>query len=242
MKNYKIIVEYDGSEYSGWQIQPNSRTIQEEIRNAIKTIIKEDVNLIGSGRTDSGVHALGQAANFKCEGTLELGKFIYSLNAILPKSIAIRDAEEVPEEFHARFDARKRKYLYLITKKKSPFYYKYSYFYTKNLDISGLNKITPELIGKKDFKSFAKESDENSGTECEIYSAFWSEKRDFCIFSIEANRFLRGMVRTIVGTMLEMERKGLNKDYLREIIFSREREKAGMAVPPNGLFLYKVRY
>ena len=156
MKNYKIIVQYDGSEYSGWQIQPNTRTIQEEIGNAIKTLVKGEVNLIGSGRTDTGVHAIGQAANFRCESTLELGKFIYSLNSILPKSIAIKSAEEVPEEFHARFDARKREYVYLISKKKSPFYYKYSYFYNKELDISGLNNLNPELTGKKDFRSFAK--------------------------------------------------------------------------------------
>ncbi|MHC1739128.1 MAG: tRNA pseudouridine(38-40) synthase TruA [Ignavibacteriaceae bacterium] len=242
MKNYKIIVQYDGSEYSGWQIQPNNRTVQEEIRNAIKTIIKGEVNLIGSGRTDTGVHALGQTANFRCESTLELEKFVYSLNSIMPKSIAVKCIEEVPEEFHARFDARKREYLYLITKKKSPFYYKYSYFYSKDLNVYNLNKLSQELIGKRDFRSFAKESDENSGTDCEIFSAFWSERKDFYIFSIEANRFLRGMVRTIVGTLLESERKELCKDHLKEIILSKKRENAGMSVPPNGLFLYKVRY
>ena len=242
MKNYKIIVQYDGSEYSGWQIQPNTRTVQEEIRNAIKTLIRGEVNLIGSGRTDTGVHALGQAANFRCETALEPGRFIYSLNSILPRSIAIKSAEEVPEVFHARFDAKKREYLYLISKKKSPFYYKYSYFYNKDLNISTLNKLSQELIGKKDFRSFAKESDENSGTDCEIFKVFWSERRDFYVFSISANRFLRGMVRTIVGTLLEMDRKELNEEHLKEIILSRERENAGMSVPPNGLFLYKVRY
>jgi len=242
VKNYKIIVQYDGSDYSGWQIQPDSRTVQEELKNATKIIIREEVNLIGSGRTDTGVHALGQAANFRCESTLDLGKFAYSLNAVLPKSIAVKSAVEAPEEFHARFDAKKREYLYLITKKKSPFYYKYSYFYNKDLDISELNKISKVLIGKRDFRSFAKESDGNSGTDCDIYSAFWSKKGDFYLFLIEANRFLRGMVRTIVGTLLEMERKEQKKEYLEDIILRQERECAGMSVPPQGLFLYKVRY
>jgi len=242
LKNYKITIEYEGTDFCGWQIQANSKTIQEELQKAIKTILREEVNLIGAGRTDSGVHALGQTANFRYTGEIDMGKFIYSVNAILPRGIAISRGEEVLPEFHARFDAKKRVYLYIITNKKSPFYWKYSYFYNKEVDVRLLNEFCKEIVGKRDFRSFAKEPEENQGTDCAIHSAHWRITGDFTIFSIEANRFLRGMVRTIVGTLLEMERKRMNRDYLSEIIEKRERESAGMAVPPQGLFLYKVRY
>jgi len=235
-------VQYDGSEYSGWQIQPNTRTVQEEIRNAIKTLIRGEVNLIGSGRTDTGVHALGQAANFRCETALEPGRFIYSLNSILPRSIAIKSAEEVPEVFHARFDAKKRTYLYLLTQTRSPFYKNYSYFYPRKIDLEKLTFLSTSFLGEKDFTSFSKKNDEIENKDCTVYKAIWRKKGEITLFSIQANRYLHGMVRTIVGTLLNAQDQPEPERFIKEIFNSQNREEAFESVPAKGLFLYKVEY
>lgn len=242
MNNYKMIIQYDGTNYSGWQIQENAKTIQQEISNAIKIILKEDVNLIGSGRTDSGVHALGQVANFRTEKDLDLYRFQFSLNSILQEDISIISIEKVPENFHSRFDAKKRTYLYLITQFKSPFYKKYSFFYPQKIDIEKLNELSKLFIGRKNFSSFCKKKSEVENKFCELYDILWSEKSDLIVVKISADRFLHGMVRAIVGTLLKSIKIEYPEKYIQEVFESEDRELAGESVPAKGLFLYKVEY
>lgn len=242
MNNYKITIQYDGTAYAGWQIQNNAVTIQDKITKGIEILLKEEVNLIGSGRTDTGVHALGQAANFRTEKELDLYRFRHSLNAILPYDIAITEIKRVNEEFHARFDAKKRSYLYFITRDKSPFYLKYSYLYRGYCDIERLNELSGLLTGEHDFTSFARKKSEVENKRCIIYNARWKETKGFVIFYIEANRFLHGMVRTITGTLLKAVSNNSGRDYINNVLYERDRVSAGEAVPAKGLFLYKVKY
>ncbi len=242
MNNYKLKIQYDGTNYAGWQIQNNALTIQESLTKAINVLIKENVNLIGSGRTDAGVHALGQAANFKTENDLDLFKFKHSLNSIIPIDIAVNEIQKVNAEFHARFDAKRRIYLYLISKYKSPFFNRYSYFYHDNLDCNFLNKLSETLIGSRDYTSFARKNSDVDNKFCNVYEVNWKQTKGMIIFRIEADRFLHGMVRTIIGTLLKAAKENLDSKYIEDVFSSMDRETAGEAVPAKGLFLYKVKY
>ncbi len=242
MNNYKLIIQYDGTEYAGWQIQKNAPTIQQKISDVLEILLKEKVNLIGSGRTDAGVHALGQTANFRTDNEIDLYKFKHSLNAILPADISIIEMEKAEPDFHSRFDAKKRSYIYFISKLKSPFYQRYSYFYPNNIDCGRLNELTKTFLGRKDFTSFARKSTEPENKTCNIYDAHWKETNGLVIFKIEADRFLHGMVRTITGTLLKASKENLGNNFLEEVLNSANREAAGEAVPAKGLFLFKVKY
>ncbi|MDX9923638.1 MAG: tRNA pseudouridine(38-40) synthase TruA [Ignavibacteriaceae bacterium] len=244
MNNYKLTIQYEGTNYCGWQSQLNAPSIQSEITAAIKIILKSDINLIGSGRTDTGVHALGQVANFKIENKLDQEKLRYSLNCILPDDISIVKVDETDENFHSRFDAKLRTYLYIISKIKSPFYKNYSYNYPfhKKLSIAELNKLSKELIGEKDFSSFSRKNPDLKNYNCIIKKAYWKENREFIYFVISANRFLHGMVRAITGTLLEINKLGGDCRELSNIISQKDRTKAGESIPAKGLFLYKVEY
>jgi len=242
LNNYKIIIQYDGSNYCGWQEQENANTVQETIKNSIKTILREDVNLIGAGRTDAEVHALGQVANFKTGQELDIYKFQHSLNSVLPNDISIRKTDKVDESFHSRFDAKKRSYLYFISRSKSPFFNPYSFQYRGKIEIDLLNKLSAGFIGEKDYTSFSKKNSETKNKSCIIYQARWRETSDLYIFSIQANRFLHGMVRTITGTLLRTMEKALGENYINKIFSKKDREAAAEAVPAKGLFLYKVLY
>jgi len=240
--NYKLKIQYDGTNYCGWQIQKNAVTIQQVIFDTITVITKKKINLIGSGRTDTGVHALGQVANFIIDEKLDVYKFKHSLNAILPKDISIIDMKETSEEFHSRFDAQKRSYIYLVSKIKSPFYNNYSYYLNDNIDIDYLNELSKSLLGEHNFTSFSKKNTDVKNKNCIIYDIHWKEYQDKILFYIEANRFLHGMVRTIIGTLLFAQKNKWNKENIIEIINSEDREKAGEAIPAKGLFLFKVKY
>ena len=242
MFNYKLTIQYDGTSYAGWQIQENALSIQEVISNSIKQILQEDINLIGSGRTDAGVHALGQVANFTVSKQLELFKFKYSLNSMLPKDISITNIEIVDEVFHSRFSARKRSYIYLISNQKSPFFERYSYTYYSEFEPEKLNKLSSTLIGVKDFTSFSKINTAVENKICEVYEARWRRQKNLLIFYIEANRFLYGMVRAIVGSLLRAYSSENGFDHLKNIFDQKDRNAAADAVPAKGLFLYKVKY
>jgi len=242
MNNYKLIIQYDGTNYAGWQTQAGSKTVQQTITEGIKTITGKNINLIGSGRTDAGVHALGQTANFKTESDLDINKFKYSLNSVLPKDISIIEAQRVSEEFHARYDAISRKYLYLFIKHKSPFYEPFAYRYFYNLDSDYLNRLSKYLVGEKDFTSFARKSSEPEDKNCTIFNAHWSERKGFVFFYIEANRFLHGMVRTIIGTLMNAQKNNYDQKYIIDVLIAKNREAAAEAVPAKGLFLFKVKY
>ena len=244
MPNYKIRIEYDGTSFFGWQSQPDGNTIQDNLTSSIKTICREDISLIGSGRTDAGVHALGQVANFSTSSDLNLFRFKYALNSVLPPSIAVKTIEQVDDSFHSRFDAKKRIYYYLLTKEKSAFYFNFSYFYKdiKKLDIGQLNQISSELLGEHDFTSFCKTKTDTENKICSISNLQWRELSNLVVFRIEANRFLHGMVRTIVGTLLESVLKNNPIEHIKEVIDKKDRDTAGKAVPAKGLFLYNVKY
>jgi tRNA pseudouridine38-40 synthase len=244
MNNYKLEIQYNGKNYAGWQIQDNAVTIQQTIMDKIETLIKKRVNLIGSGRTDAGVHALGQVANFRTEIDLDLEKFTYSLNSILPDDISVTRSEKVHESFHSRFDAKKRAYIYLFTHIKSPFYNDYAnYVKWLNIDdIRKLNEISKVLLGSHDFTSFAKKQAENDNRICRIFDINWRRSKNLSIFYIQADRFLHGMVRAIVGSLLHSVSNDLSSRYLIDVLKAGSREAAAMSAPACGLFLYKVRY
>jgi len=244
LNNYKLLIQYDGTDYSGWQIQSNAPTVQQKIVEAVEVITRKKVNLIGSGRTDSGVHAFGQVANFRIESELDTYKFRYSLNAILPDDISVLKIEKAEESFHSRFDAKKRSYIYLFSYNKSPFYKKYSYHYfpITKLDFVNLNKISKSLIGEHDFTSFSKKNTEVEDKICNISEILWHKGKEFSVVYITSNRFLHGMVRTMVGTILYAAENNLKEDYLINILDSHDREAAKESVPAKGLFLYKVKY
>ena len=184
------------------QLQFNKKYLMQ-----LKTILKEDINLIGSGRTDAGVHALGQVANFNTENALDLYRFRYSLNSMLPFDISIIKMEEVSEDFNSRFDAKKRSYIYLIKKMKSPFYFKYAYYYKGKIDCQKINQLANSLLGEKDFSSFSKKNSDIENKNCNIYNIQFRETKNFIIAIVEANRFLHGMVRALVGTLLYRAKK-----------------------------------
>ena len=242
MFNYKLTIQYDGTNYAGWQIQENAASVQEVIRDSIKQILQSDINLIGAGRTDAGVHALGQVANFNANQHLDLSRFKYSLNAVLPKDISITKIETVEEDFHSRFSAKKRSYIYLISNQKSPFFERYSYTYFSELKPERLNDLSSTLMGKKDFTSFSKINTEVQNKICEVYEARWRRQKNLLIFYIEANRFLYGMVRAIVGSLLKAYSSEDGQNYLTNILNQKDRGVAADAVPAKGLFLYKVKY
>lgn len=242
MNNYKLIIQYDGSNYAGWQVQNNAISVQQTIIDAIMVLLKEKVNLIGAGRTDTGVHALGQTANFRTEKEIELSKFAYQLNAILPSDISVVALTKVPPDFHARFDAKKRSYMYLISKQKSPFFKNYSYRYKGLIDIEKLNLLSKYLLGSHDFTSFSRKNSDTKNKICNVMDIRWKESQGMVFFYIEADRFLHGMVRTVVGSLLHAMQNNLGNEYFLDLFEARSREAAAEAVPGKGLFLYKVKY
>jgi len=242
MFNYKITIQYEGTNYAGWQIQENAITVQEVISYSIEKIIQEKINLIGAGRTDAGVHALGQVANFVIGKELDLYKFKYSLNSILPSDISITNIESVEEKFHSRFSAKKRSYIYLISNQKSPFYNRYAHTLFSEINPDKLNALASTLMGIQDFTSFSKVDTEVQNKICEVYEARWRSQKNFFIFYIEANRFLYGMVRAIVGTLLKSYSATDGIQHLKSVISQKDRNAAADAVPAKGLFLYKVKY
>lgn len=242
MNNYKIIVSYDGTEYAGWQIQKNAVTVQQKISDVLKTLLKEDINLIGSGRTDSGVHAIGQTANFLTNHNIDEYRFLHSLNSMLPFDIAIKKIDLVDESFNARFDAVRRSYLYFMVKGKNPFWTKYAFRSGRDYDIDYLNRLSKSFLGEKNYTSFCRTRTETENKICTIYDASWRRKKNFIIFIIEGNRFLHGMVRAIIGTLLNAEKNNHSCEDINNIFATLNRENAGESVPAHGLFLYKVRY
>jgi tRNA pseudouridine38-40 synthase len=242
LKNYKLLIQYDGTNYAGWQIQKNSISVQQKIAEALEILTKEKINLIGSGRTDTGVHAIGQVANFRTENEIDIYRFKHSLNSILPFDISIKNMTEVDVDFHSRFDAKKRTYFYMISRTKTPFYKNYSYFYHNKIDTNKLNELSKVFIGEKDFTSFSKKASEQEDRICTIYSAQWKTIGELTFFFIKANRYLHGMVRAITGTLLKCQELNYSGSFIEEMFTSLNREAAFESVPANGLFLYKVEY
>lgn len=247
MANYKLKLVYDGTSYGGWQIQPNSLSIQEILEKAIYTILREEINIIGSGRTDAGVHALGQIANFHTPQKFDLSMFFKSLNGILPLDIRLLTIDEVDETFHARYSAKSKCYHYHICDQKVqlPFYKNYAWHIRQKINRDHLKEIIRYFIGEKDFIAFANESHRGSAAKNSVrnlYRIDIIEEENGFRLEFEGNGFLYKMVRNMVGTIKEV---AVGKKEIKdiEVIFnSKDRKKAGMAAPAHGLFLASVTY
>jgi len=239
---YFLDIAYKGTNYHGWQIQKNAHTIQAEIQSKISLLLKEKIEVVGSGRTDTGVHAKQQIAHFDIGKELGIQDFLHKINSFLPKDIVIKDMYEVAKNIHARFDAKKRTYEYIINRKKNPFFLELAYFYPKKLDLEQMNLASQKLLLYEDFECFSKVKTEVNHFLCEVFEAYWEEEVDKLIFRISANRFLRGMVRAIVGTLLEVGLGRKNIIGFEKIVQNKNRRNAGFAVPAQGLYLVEVTY
>ena len=245
MLNFKLIIEYDGTEFHGWQRQESERTIQHEIEQALSTMVGGPVTLIGSGRTDAGVHALGQVANFLCETQLSPEVFQKGLNSLLPEDIVIKDCRNVDKSFHARYDAKSKVYHYQILNRKvaTAIGRQYAWFIRRKLDIMAMRSAIAYIIGTHDFKSFEGTGSPRSHTTRSVLSAELVENKEgSVIFQIEADGFLRYMVRNMVGTLVDVGLGKLTSTDFKDILQSKNRSNASATAPPHGLFLMEVKY
>ena len=255
---YKIRLSYDGSAFCGWQIQNNARTLQGELEKALSTLLGSPVQVTGAGRTDSDVNAIGYIAHFDVpdEVSVEAAHLCYKLNAMLPREMAIHEVSVASEDFHARFDARMREYHYFIHFRKDPFCEKYSYRMRYPLDIDKMNEAAGHLLGEHDFSCFEKVGGNNATSICTVTEAVWKtyrpmhadmmgfpcEEGDYIVFRIRANRFLRNMVRAVVGSLIEVGRGKKEPSWIAQLIESGSRSDAGSSVPGNALFFTGAEY
>ena len=245
MSRYFLQLSYDGSDFHGWQIQQNANTVQASLDSALSMYFCKKIRTIGSGRTDTGVHASFFVAHFDCAcNNLDENQDIhlYKLNSILPQSIVLKKIKKTSDSAHARFDAISRTYCYYMHHKKNPFLQNYSVYLVGNIDLELMNEAAKKLFNYTDFTSFSKLHTDVNNNNCKISEAFWSIKGEQFVFQITANRFLRNMVRAIVGTLLDVGRKRINVDDFCKIIEQKDRCYAGKSVAAKGLFLTDVQY
>ncbi|WP_396600332.1 tRNA pseudouridine(38-40) synthase TruA [Algibacter sp. R77976] len=239
---YFIELSYNGKGYHGWQNQPNAISVQEVVEKALTTVLPEQISIMGAGRTDAGVHATQMFAHFDTDAVFELPKLIFKLNSFLPNDIAIRDIFKVKPDIHARFHALSRAYLYRVALNKNVFTFENSLFVKQTLDVDKMNEAAKILFDYKDFQCFSKTHTDVKTYNCDIMQAEWLVKDDELHFVIKANRFLRNMVRAIVGTMINIGLGKMEVDELHSIIKSKNRSEAGFSVPAHGLYLTDVEY
>ena len=239
---YFIKLAYKGTNYFGWQYQPDAISVQETLNKALSTLLKTNIDILGVGRTDSGVHAKEMFAHFDYETEIDTQKIVYKLNSFLPKDIAIFDLIKVHDDAHARFDATKRTYEYHIHTKKNAFESDDSWYYSLPLDVEKMNEACKILFEYTDFECFSKTHTDVNTFNCKIFEANWKQNEDKLVFTITADRFLRNMVRAIVGTMINIGSGKVSLNDFRKIIESKNRSKAGFSVPAHGLYLTKIEY
>lgn len=239
---YFIELSYNGSAYHGWQNQPNAISVQEVIEKALSTLLGSTISIVGAGRTDAGVHAKQMFAHFDIDSVLNTNQLCYKLNSFLPKDIAIASIFSVKEDAHARFDATARAYIYQISRVKNPFTNNLSYAMHLPLNVEAMNKACEKLLGYKDFQCFSKSNTDVKTYNCDVRKAVWKENGTELSFEIEADRFLRNMVRAVVGTLLNVGLGKLRVEDIDRILESKNRSEAGYSVPANGLYLVKVEY
>lgn len=242
-RRYFLKLSYKGTNYCGWQIQPNDRTVQGEINNVLKKLNgNKAISTMGCGRTDTGVHATKFFAHFDFYEIENLNKFKFKMNNMLPNDIVIHDIFEVIEDRHSRYDATKRTYQYFISTKKNAFNFETSLYYSHSLDIEKMRLACDVLLKYDDFECFSKVKTEVNNFKCTIYTAKWEVINENLVFTISANRFLRNMVRSIVGTMIDIGQGKIEVSDLHSIIKSKSRSFAGKSVSSNGLFLTDIVY
>ncbi len=245
MSRYFIKVAYKGTAYAGFQVQENANSIQAEVEQALAVFFKQTIGLTGSSRTDAGVHALENYFHFDADSLPDadrLNRIVYNLNAILPRDIVIKRIYPVPEDAHCRFSAIKREYRYQVYREKDPFLADRAYFFPYPLALDQMQAAAALLQEYRDFSSFSKRNTQVRTFECTIYRSEWYAEGASLVYHVEANRFLRGMVRGLVGTMLRVGTGKLSLDEFRNVIESRDCTRADFSVPPQGLFLVKVHY
>jgi tRNA pseudouridine38-40 synthase len=244
MVRYFIHLAYKGTNYHGWQIQPNACSIQELIQESLKILLKTDIKLIGCGRTDTGVHARNFYAHFDFNllEKSQLSQLVYKLNQILPKDILIYHIFRVENTTHSRFDAISRTYKYYISDKKEIFMHDYVWQCYASLNINKMNEASSLLKKYTDFTSFSKLHTDVKTNNCRISKAVWTKEENLIIFTISADRFLRNMVRSIVGTLIDVGKEKMTKNEFCNVIESRNRGAAGTSVPAKGLFLESIQY
>lgn len=239
---YFIELSYNGKNYHGWQIQPDAVSVQEKINNALSTIYQKEIEVVGAGRTDTGVHASQMFAHFDVENEID-ENLTFKLNSILPNDIFIKNIFKVNDEKHARFDAIERSYEYRIWLGRNPFLLDFSWqIHSQKPDVDVMNEAAKLLLKYEDFKSFSKVKTDVYTFNCNITEAFWKQENEMLIFYISANRFLRNMVRAIVGTLLDVGLGKLTVEDFKNIIESKNRSNAGLSVPAKGLFLTQIKY
>tara|TARA_Y100000815_G_scaffold135321_1_gene121981 strand:- start:905 stop:1648 length:744 start_codon:yes stop_codon:yes gene_type:complete len=239
---YFIELSYNGKAYHGWQNQPNAITVQEVLEKALSTILKSEISIVGAGRTDAGVHASQMFAHFDYDENFDAKDLVYKLNSFLPKDVAIQQIFKVKPEAHARFDAVSRTYHYKVSTSKNVFDYDFAYEVQLPLNVDAMNKACKILFEYRDFQCFSKSNTDVKTYNCDIKEAYWTSNNNQLIFTITADRFLRNMVRAIVGTMVNIGLGKLKPEDLHAIIKSKDRGEAGFSVPAHGLYLTEIVY
>lgn len=245
MNRYFVWFSYDGSRYHGWQIQPDANSVQEEFQKALSLLLRKQIEVTGAGRTDAGVHARQMVLHFDYEGeqTIDCKQLAYRLNCMMPRDIAVQKVEQVAEDMHARFSATKRTYHYYIHTEKNPFLRQYSCEIHYPLNFEAMNKAAEYLLEVEDFGAFCKSHTDVKTTLCNVTEARWIQTApEAWYFVISANRFLRNMVRAVVGTLIEVGRGRMTQEQFRQVVAGRSRTKAGESMPGNALFLERVEY
>ncbi|KQC31392.1 tRNA pseudouridine(38-40) synthase TruA [Flagellimonas eckloniae] len=239
---YFIRFSYFGKAYHGWQNQPNAITVQEVLEKALSTLLREKIELVGAGRTDAGVHAKEMYAHFDFNLIENKTELVFRLNAFLPEDIAVQDIENVKDDAHARFDATQRIYEYWLVQEKNPFLSDFAHFVKHPLDIEAMNKSASFLLNHSDFECFSKSNTDVKTFNCDVQHAFWEKRECKLVFTISADRFLRNMVRAVVGTLLNVGIGKMKAEEINAIIASKDRGQAGVSVPAKGLYLTKIVY
>lgn len=240
---YFITLSYDGTNYHGWQVQPNADSVQARLNDALSKLLAAETECVGAGRTDAGVHASMMVAHFDVDKELDCENFAFRLNRIVPKDIAVQKVERVADEMHARFSAKSRTYHYYVYTRKNPYRRHYATQLHFSPDYDAMNEAAKELLRVEDFTSFSKVNNDQKTNICDVTRAQWVQvEDDMWRFEITANRFLRNMVRAVVGTLLEVGRGRMTKDEFCRVISQKDRCSAGESVPGNALFLVDIKY
>lgn len=244
LTHFKLTIQYDGTHFHGWQVQPGLSTIQHEIQTILETMTREKIIIHGSGRTDAGVHALGQVAHFACDTGITAEQFQLALNQMLPKGIVIRECRMVDESFHSRFSAKRKTYQYRILNSSVPAAIgrQYVWHVHRPLDMKAMQEAANHLVGEMDFKSFEGTGSPRASTVRTIDRSEFTQKDDVIYFEISGTGFLKFMVRNIVGTLVEVGLGKRSPDDFKQTILAKDRNKAGVTAPPHGLFLLFVEY
>jgi len=242
MPTYKLTLEYDGTKFHGWQTQHKLRTVQGELEEALRTLLRQQLTVHAAGRTDTGVHALGQVVSFRSDQELEAATARRSLNGMLPRDIVVKGLEVAEGNFHARYSAIARQYLYVVSRVPVAVGRHLAFYCKFPLDLERLRRACPPLVGEHDFRAFCDADTEDPHYLCRVEFAQWEAAGERWMFRIRANRFLRSMVRIIVGTMIDIGRGRMEPEAINEILRGRERRHAGFTAPPLGLYLERVFY